>query len=144
LHFTSFITTLKYIKFQLHMRSLWILYKMGYKFLLLVFFEELLYATMWLKLLKDWGQGAKKEVCFAHRILGFHFNILFFCTWFYMMSFSMRLFQFDFEVFDFFQEICKFQGIGVLSQYTINDKNSNSPILTNLRMEFESCVFNLI
>jgi hypothetical protein len=37
------------------------------------------------------GQGAKKEVCFAHKILVFHFFslFLFFCSWFCMMSPSM-------------------------------------------------------
>jgi hypothetical protein len=36
------------------------------------------------------GQGAKQEFCFAQRFLDFHlfFNFCF-CSWFYMMSFSM-------------------------------------------------------
>jgi hypothetical protein len=34
---------------------------------------------MWLKLFRAKGQGAKKEVCFAHKILVFHFfSLLFF------------------------------------------------------------------
>jgi hypothetical protein len=52
------------------------------------------------------GQGAKKKVCFAHRILDFHFFSLFlFCSWFYMMSPSMWPLRFEWEVFYFFQEI---------------------------------------
>jgi hypothetical protein len=44
------------------------------------FFEELLCATMRLKLLRVKGQGTKKEVCFAYRMLNFHifFQILLF------------------------------------------------------------------
>jgi hypothetical protein len=42
-----------------------------------IFFEELLHAAMWLKLPKAEGQGVKKEVCFARRILVFHFFSLF-------------------------------------------------------------------
>jgi hypothetical protein len=48
------------------------------------------------------GHGAKKEVCFAHRILVFHFI---FCSWFYTMSPSMWQLQSKCEVLDFFQEI---------------------------------------
>jgi hypothetical protein len=35
-------------------------------------------------------QGAKREVCFAHKILDFNFFFNFFlCSWFYMMLPSM-------------------------------------------------------
>jgi hypothetical protein len=37
-----------------------------------------LHATMWLKLPRAEGQGAKNEVCFAYRILVCHFFSLFF------------------------------------------------------------------
>jgi hypothetical protein len=79
-----------------------VLIKMGFKFIFPVFFEELLQAAMWLKLPKGWRQGAKKKVCFAHRILDFHSFALFFCSWFQMMSLSMWLLWFKCEVFDFF------------------------------------------
>jgi hypothetical protein len=51
------------------------------------------------------GQGAKKEVCFAHRILVFHFFHFFFGSWFCMMSPSMWPLRSKCEVFYFFQEI---------------------------------------
>jgi hypothetical protein len=38
---------------------------MGFMFIFLVFPKELLHAATWLK---AEGHGAKKEVCFAHRI----------------------------------------------------------------------------
>jgi hypothetical protein len=66
-----------------------------------VFSEELLHVAMW----QAEGQGAKKEVCFAHRILVFHFSSLFFCSWFCMMSPSMWPLRSKCEVFDSFQEI---------------------------------------
>jgi hypothetical protein len=53
------------------------------------------------------GQGAKKEVCFAHRILVFHiFHLFLFCLWFCMMSPTIWPLQSRCEVFEFFfQEI---------------------------------------
>jgi hypothetical protein len=57
------------------------------KLVCLVFSKELLHAAILLKLPKVISQGAKKEVCFAHRILGFQFFSLFFlCSWFYVTA----------------------------------------------------------
>jgi hypothetical protein len=64
-----------------------VLFKMGFKFIFLVFFEELLRVAMWLNCPRAEGQGAKKEVCFAHRILVFHSLSIF--SFFCMMSSSM-------------------------------------------------------
>jgi hypothetical protein len=50
------------------------------------------------------GQGSQKIVCFAHKILGFHFFFTFFCSCFCMTSPSMSLLRYECEVFDFFQE----------------------------------------
>jgi hypothetical protein len=36
---------------------------------------------MWLKLPKGEGQGSQKIVCFAHKILVYHFFSLFFLLW---------------------------------------------------------------
>jgi hypothetical protein len=52
------------------------------------------------------GQESQKIVCFAHKILVFHFFFTFlFFSWFYMMSPSMWLLRSKCEVFNFFQEI---------------------------------------
>jgi hypothetical protein len=51
------------------------------------------------------GQGAKKEVCFAHRILIFHFFSLFLNSWFYMMSPQCDHYDLIVKFFNFFQEI---------------------------------------
>jgi hypothetical protein len=42
---------------------------------------------MWLKLPRVEGQGAKKEVCFVHRIFFFHFFSfkIYFLSWFCIM-----------------------------------------------------------
>jgi hypothetical protein len=51
------------------------------------------------------GQGSQKIVCFAHKILVFHFFFtFFFCSWFYMTLPSLSPLQSECEVFDFFQE----------------------------------------
>jgi hypothetical protein len=58
------------------------------------------------------GQGAKKEVYFAHRILVFHF----FYSWFCMMSPSMWLLQSKREVFIFFKKFYKVHNVELLTQ----------------------------
>jgi hypothetical protein len=66
-----------------------VLFKMGIRFIFLVSSKELLHATMSLKLPKDWKAGSKEKVCFAHRILVFHFFSLFFLahgsTWCHLL-----------------------------------------------------------
>jgi hypothetical protein len=82
------------------------LLKTSIKLIFRVFSKELLHAAMWLKLPQAKEQGAQKIVCFAHKILVFHFFSFFFvCSWFCMMSPSMWPLQSKCEVFDFFQEI---------------------------------------
>ena len=55
------------------------LFKMGCKFIFLVFFEKLLHVAMWPKLPKGWRAWyQKRKACFLHRTLGFHFFILIF------------------------------------------------------------------
>jgi hypothetical protein len=51
--------------------------KTGIKLIFHVFYEELPHAAMWLNCPRAEGQGAKKEVCFAHGILVFHIFSLF-------------------------------------------------------------------
>jgi hypothetical protein len=50
---------------------------MGYNLFFLIFFEELLYVAMWLKLPKGCKAGCQKELCFVHRTLDFHCFSLF-------------------------------------------------------------------
>jgi hypothetical protein len=52
--------------------------KTGIELIFTIFFEELLHAAMWLNCPRVEGHGAKKEVCFAHKILAFYFFLLFF------------------------------------------------------------------
>jgi hypothetical protein len=73
-YFTSFSGTPSTPNFD----SVWargeVLLKTGIRFIFHVF-EELLHIAMWLNLPKE---GSKKEVCFAYRILDFHFFFTFF------------------------------------------------------------------
>jgi hypothetical protein len=66
--------------------------KTGIKLIFLVFFEELLQVAMSLKVPKGSRQGAEKEVCFVHRILGFHFFP------FFILFFLMVLLDVTFNV----------------------------------------------
>jgi hypothetical protein len=50
------------------------------------------------------GNIAKKEVCFAIESWIFTFC---FCSWFYMMSSSIRLLGYKYERFEFFQKSLK-------------------------------------
>jgi hypothetical protein len=50
---------------------------MGYKFIFLVFFEELLYATTWLNYPKDEEQNAKKKFALPIASLILTFFIIF-------------------------------------------------------------------
>jgi hypothetical protein len=70
------------------------------------FLEELLHATMWLKLPKDWRIRCYRRIFFPQRILGFHF--FWFCIfrlWFNMMSPSMCLHWLECEILYFLREI---------------------------------------
>jgi hypothetical protein len=66
----------KHAQFQLHMSPCEFLLKTSIKLIFHVFSKELLHAAMWLKLPKAEGQGSQKIVCFAHKILVFHFFFL--------------------------------------------------------------------
>ena len=63
----------------------WVHGELLFKWIVSSFSEDHLHAIMWLNYPRAAGQGAKREVFFAHRILGFHFfPILFFAhgpTW---------------------------------------------------------------
>jgi hypothetical protein len=61
-----------------------------------------------------------------------------------MMSSSTNFLLFECKVFDVFQGIYKFHGVGVMNKDPINKKNSNSLILTNVRVGFEPCVLDFI
>ena len=91
-------------------------------------------------------EGAKKKLCFAHKILDFHFFYNFcFCSWFYIMPSSMWPFWFEYEAIDYFLRY--FTSSMVLEFWVknlVNKKNSNPPKLTNLQMEFEPHLLNLI
>jgi hypothetical protein len=91
------------------------------------------------------GHGAKKKVCFAHKILVFHFFSLFFfahsSTWRHL-----QCDQYDLNVkFWFFPRIFTRSIVLKFGVKTpVNKKNSSSPILTNLELKFEVCMLNLI
>jgi hypothetical protein len=91
------------------------------------------------------GHGAKKEVCFAHKILVFHFFHFLFCSWFCMMLPSMWPLRSKCEVFYFFS--INFTRSIVLKFWVktpVMKNNSSSLIITNMELRFEPCVLNLI
>jgi hypothetical protein len=88
--------------------------------------------------------SADKKVCFAHRILVFHFFDFFFCSWFCMMSPSMWPLQSKCKVLILFKKFYKVQNLEVLSQDPKNKKIFGSFTFTNMELRFEPCMLNLI
>jgi hypothetical protein len=87
-YFTSFLGTPSMSNSNFVWACGEVLFKMGFKFIFLVFFEELLHATtMWLKFPK----GLKSRVLRKKFVLPMKsqlFTSSFFCSWFCMMSSS--------------------------------------------------------
>jgi hypothetical protein len=101
--FHKFSGNTKHIQFRLIWACGEVLFTTGFKFIFSKFSKELLYATMWLKLPKGLRVGAKKEVCFAHKILIFHFfSLLLLLMVLHGVTFNLWSMS---EVFDFFQGI---------------------------------------
>jgi hypothetical protein len=93
------------------------LFKTGIKFIFPVFFEELLHAAMWLKLPKGWRAGAKKKVCFAHRIFDFHFfSLLFFAHGSIWCHLQCDYYDLNVKFFIFVKKVYTVHSVGVLSQ----------------------------
>jgi hypothetical protein len=90
------------------------------------------------------GQGAKQKAYFAHEILVFHFfSNSFFLIHLHDVNFNMTL-VWMWSLWLSFQKNHKLQGVGILSQDPLDTKIFSSLMLTNLMVEFESCVLNLI
>jgi hypothetical protein len=93
----------------------------------------------------NFGQGSKKIVCFAHKILVFHF--------FHFYFLLMVLYDVTFNVtatiwmwsFWFFSRILTRSIVLKFGVKTpVNKNNSNSLILTILELQFEPCMLDLI
>jgi hypothetical protein len=87
------------------------------------------------------GQGAKKEVCIAHRILVFH--LLFFFSWFYMMSFC-HPYNLNMKFLLFFKTFTRSWVLKFWVKTPINKRNLSSFISINVELRFEPCMLNLI
>jgi hypothetical protein len=90
-------------------------------------------------------QGSQKIICFAHKILVFHFFSLFFwahgCVWCHLQC---ECYDLNVKFLIFFKNFYKVHSVEVWSQDPHQQKNSSSLILTNLELKFEACVLNLI
>jgi hypothetical protein len=92
------------------------------------------------------GQGFQKIFCFAHKILVFHFFFTFFLllTVLYEDTFNVTtmIWMWSFWIFSriFTRSIVLKFGV----KTTVNKKNSNSFIFTNLEMKFEACMLYFI
>jgi hypothetical protein len=91
------------------------------------------------------GHGFQKIFCFAHKILVFHFFSLFFLLMVLhddTFNVTTMIWMWSFWIFSriFTRSIVLKFGV----KTTVNKKNSNSFILTNLEMKFEACMLYLI
>jgi hypothetical protein len=89
--------------------------------------------------------GFQKIVCFAYKILVFHFfSLLFLLIVLHDVTFNVtttiRMWSFWFFSRIFPRSIVSKFGVKTL----INKNNSSSLILTNLELKFDACMFNLI
>jgi hypothetical protein len=107
-----------------------VLFKIGMRFP--VFFDEQPGAE---------GQGAKKEVCFGHWILLFHFSFAHGSIWCHLQCGYYNL---NVQFLIFFKKYYKVCSVEVWVKTLINKKKFSSLIITNMELIFEPCVFNLI
>jgi hypothetical protein len=121
------------------------LLKTSIKLIFPIFSKELLHAAMWLKLPKGWRAGFSKIVCFAHKIVVFHFFSLFFLLMVLhdvTLNVTATIWMWSFWFFSriFTRSILLKFGV----KTPVNKNNSISLILTNLELKFEACMLNLI
>jgi hypothetical protein len=82
------------------------------------------------------GQGSQKIVCFAHRILVFHFfSLLFFAHGSIWCHLQCDRYDLNVKFLIFFKNFYKVHSVEVWSQDPpVNKNNSSSLILTNLEL----------
>jgi hypothetical protein len=91
------------------------------------------------------GQGSQKIVCFAHKILVFHFFSLFFLLMVlhdvtFNVTATIWMWSFWFFSRMFTRSIVLKFGV----KTPVNKNNSTTLILTNLELKFDACMLNLI
>jgi hypothetical protein len=132
--------------------SIWacgeILFKMDYKFIFPLFLEELLYPPTWLELPKDSRSRCQKRFfieCLAHKILGFHyFSIFVLLVILHDAIFNVPTLIWMWSLSFFSRNSTSSTMLEFWVKTPINKKNSNSSLLTNLKLGFEPCLLNLI
>jgi hypothetical protein len=90
------------------------------------------------------GKGSQKIVCFAHKILVFHFFTFFFAhgsTWGHLQCDRYDL---NVKFLIFFKNFTRSIVLKFGVKTPVNKNNSSSLILTNLELTFEACMLNLI
>jgi hypothetical protein len=93
---------------------------------------------MWLKLPKDLRVGCQEKRFVLSIECGilyyfFHFFIVTFCSWFYVMQSLMWLLGFDVEVFESFFENC----VRMWMKIVLHLKTSSSLVLVHKRLRIE-------
>jgi hypothetical protein len=121
---TTYFTSFPWTPSTPNSNSVWargeFLLKTSIKLIFHVFSKELLHAAMWLKLPKGWRAGS---------------------TW---HNLQCHCYDLNVKFLIFFKNFNKVHNIEVCSQDPINKNNSSSLILTNLELQFEPCMLNLI
>jgi hypothetical protein len=137
----------KHVQFQLRMSMWWIFVENGYvlsSFFLYFLRSSHMQPCGW-NCERAKGQSAKKEVCFAHRILVFHFFLLFFfahgSTW---CQLECDRYNQNVKFFIFVKKFTRFIVLKFWVKTLVNKKNFSSFIIINLELRFEPCMFNLI
>jgi hypothetical protein len=90
-------------------------------------------------------QGAKKEVCFVHKILVFHFFPLFsFAHGFTFCHLQCDRYNLNVKFLIFFKNFLRSTALKFWVKTPIKKNNSSSFMTTNMELRFEPCLLNLI
>jgi hypothetical protein len=120
------------------------LFKMGFKFIFLVFFEELLHTAMWLTAQGLKGKVLRKKFVLSIESWIFFFSLFFFAhgsTW---CHFQCNHYNLNVKFFIFVQEILQGPQCWSLESRPPSKKKFSSFIITNMELRFEPCILNLI
>jgi hypothetical protein len=90
------------------------------------------------------GQGAKKEVCFAHRILDFTFFHFFFVHGSAWCQLQCDCYNLNVKFLIFSRNFTRSIVLTFWVKILINKKNFDSLIIINMELKFEPCLLNLI
>jgi hypothetical protein len=138
----------KHVQFRLYMSRGEFLLKTSIKLIFMYFLRSSYMQPCGWNCLRVEGQGYQKIVCFAPKILVFHFFSLFFFAyrfvWCHLQGFNVIATIWMWSFWFFSRTFTRSIVLKFWVKTPINKNNSSSLILTNPELKFEECMPNLI